>query len=252
MILPDAAGVLGTYTERHTSAGAHAAVRLGSRVVVRAAGHSRWTAARDPFFSADGPTWEAAATVTVGGGVRLLLDGFYQARSYTERTDQPDRDRYRQAGLGLEADLSPRWSARVTAAVSRYTWPDGAGTDNHRWQAGVSCRLGGAPRAGLPGPGRLRRDGTPSAPRSGAPWEFRLHAPGATTVALVGDFNGWDPAATPLHREGDGWWRTALRLPAGTHLYAYVVDGAWRTPPEATATAPDGFGGSNGVLVVLP
>jgi 1,4-alpha-glucan branching enzyme len=81
---------------------------------------------------------------------------------------------------------------------------------------------------------------------------FRVRTPQAHSVALVGAFNGWDPAAEPLRPAGDGWWEASRTLPAGTHAYAYVVDGAWLTPPEAVATEDDGFGGRNGLLVVLP
>src|ERR1043166_4470033 len=39
------------------------------------------------------------------------------------------------------------------------------------------------------------------------PVTFVFRAPGASTVTLVGDFNGWDPNATPLRRAAlsDAW-----------------------------------------------
>lgn len=55
--------------------------------------------------------------------------------------------------------------------------------------------------------------------------QFMLVAPTASRVALAGDFNAWDPRATPLARSGDtGAWSVALALPAGKHRYAFVVD----------------------------
>jgi 1,4-alpha-glucan branching enzyme len=35
---------------------------------------------------------------------------------------------------------------------------------------------------------------------------FRVWAPNADSVAVVGDFNDWDAAAAPLTAEGDGYW----------------------------------------------
>ena len=37
---------------------------------------------------------------------------------------------------------------------------------------------------------------------------------GATRVQLVGDFNDWSEAATPMNRSGDGFVAT-VRLPVG-------------------------------------
>src|SRR3974390_3016831 len=41
------------------------------------------------------------------------------------------------------------------------------------------------------------------------PVNFICVAPGAKHVNLVGDFNGWDPAASPMNRQPDGGrgWR---------------------------------------------
>ncbi|MFO7607947.1 MAG: glycogen-binding domain-containing protein [Candidatus Krumholzibacteriia bacterium] len=245
-------GIPRTYSETQTTAGLRASVRLGNRTVLRAAGHLRRTTARDPLYATQGPVLMAGAETLLGRRVRLLLEGLLEERTYPDRPAGADGDRYRQAGLGLEVDLGPRWIATATVALASYTWPDGRSVGTHRWQAGLTRRFGGPARPGLPLPGDLPRQDRDDAPRAGQPVEFRVHAPGAGAVALAGDFNGWDPRAEPLQRAGGGWWRTVRPLPAGTHAYVYVVDGAWVTPPEAAATEPDGFGGRNGLLVVLP
>lgn len=55
--------------------------------------------------------------------------------------------------------------------------------------------------------------------------QFMLVAPTASRVALAGDFNAWDPRATPLARaSGESAWTVALALPVGKHRYAFVVD----------------------------
>lgn len=62
---------------------------------------------------------------------------------------------------------------------------------------------------------------------------FFCHAPQARTVALVGDFNGWDPAATPMMRQPDGNWMTGLELSHGYHQYHFLVDGKPTLDPNA-------------------
>jgi hypothetical protein len=83
--------------------------------------------------------------------------------------------------------------------------------------------------------------------------EFVLQAPQASHVSLVGDFNGWSNAATPMQRTDDGKWIVKVKLPAGRHVYAFEVDGAGGTkfmPDPAALRAPDdGLGPSSVVLV---
>ncbi len=79
---------------------------------------------------------------------------------------------------------------------------------------------------------------------------FALEAPGASRVALVGDFNGWDPQASPMRRLGDTW---ALSVPVarGRHVYAFVVDGReWLSDPGAPLAPEDEFGFRKSVVVV--
>lgn len=80
---------------------------------------------------------------------------------------------------------------------------------------------------------------------------FTLVHPEAHRVALVGDFNGWSPSATPLTGEGtDGVWTASVPLPAGRHEYAFIVDGErWVSDPYAS-TVHDDFGTSSSVLRV--
>lgn len=90
-----------------------------------------------------------------------------------------------------------------------------------------------------------------SAPAPGAAPRARLAlaAPGARTVRVAGDFNGWRPEATPLARGADGVWRVEVPVePGRRYEYMFVVDGSWVTDPRATARASDGFGGENAVL----
>lgn len=90
-------------------------------------------------------------------------------------------------------------------------------------------------------------------PRStGKGWRFRLAAPGARSVYLIGTFCGWDRRAHPLHLgEKEGVWEVVIPLGPGTYEYAFLVDGRELvTPPQAPMYVDDGFGQRNGVLVV--
>lgn len=66
--------------------------------------------------------------------------------------------------------------------------------------------------------------------------DFFCDAPFAEGVRLVGDFNGWDLAATPMHRLPDGRWMASLELHHGHHQYLFVVDGELTLDPNASGT----------------
>ncbi len=80
---------------------------------------------------------------------------------------------------------------------------------------------------------------------------FVIAAPGASQVALVGDFNGWTRGATVLAPVGDGdLWSVSVPLAPGRHEYAFVVDGErWMVDPLA-ARHTDDFGTESSVLRV--
>jgi hypothetical protein len=82
--------------------------------------------------------------------------------------------------------------------------------------------------------------------------QFVLVAPTASHVALVGDFNNWDAAATPLRQaSAEGVWSVMLPLTPGRHLYAFVVDDSKWVPDPSAARAPeDDFGAPNSVIMV--
>lgn len=93
----------------------------------------------------------------------------------------------------------------------------------------------------------------PQLPDSIAPRviKFVLVAPQAAKVALVGDFNGWDPEATPAERQSDGSWATFISLKPGRHVYSFVLDGkVFINDPTAPIAPDDGFGQKNSVVVV--
>ncbi|MBE0635051.1 glycogen-binding domain-containing protein [Candidatus Bipolaricaulota bacterium] len=51
--------------------------------------------------------------------------------------------------------------------------------------------------------------------------------PDAKTVAVVGNFNGWE--GTDLSDpDGDGIWTASIPLAPGRYEYAFIVDGQWK------------------------
>lgn len=93
---------------------------------------------------------------------------------------------------------------------------------------------------------------TPTRP----PTRFCCEAPRATTVAVAGSFNAWDPTSALLAREGKGLWFVVLDLPPGRYEYKFVVDGMWCCEPGVDDSehgddrVPNDFGTMNRVLVV--
>jgi len=77
--------------------------------------------------------------------------------------------------------------------------------------------------------------------------------PGATTMEVAGDFNGWDPKRTPLEQTSTGAWAVTIALEPGRYEYMFVVDGTqWIADPFAVEKNDDGFGSQNAVLEVRP
>ena len=94
---------------------------------------------------------------------------------------------------------------------------------------------------------------TPSVPKplAGAV-RFTVLVPGAKQVVLVGSFNGWSKDATPMKTvDGSSVWLVDVPLAEGEHTFMYVIDGVrWMTPPQAEDFIIDGFGQTNGVVIV--
>lgn len=79
--------------------------------------------------------------------------------------------------------------------------------------------------------------------------ELQLAGEQARTVAVAGDFNGWDTAS--MKRGEDGVWRIRLSLSPGRYQYAFLVDDArWLADPRAATVVDSGYGGADSVLDV--
>ncbi|WP_423924832.1 hypothetical protein [Candidatus Palauibacter sp.] len=81
--------------------------------------------------------------------------------------------------------------------------------------------------------------------------QFRLEAPGATSVYVAGDFNDWQPEIALADPYGTGVWSGRVRLPPGVHKYMFLVDGeTWMTDPHAERYVEDGYGNQNAVIAI--
>ena len=79
---------------------------------------------------------------------------------------------------------------------------------------------------------------------------FKLRAPEAGQVYVVGCFNEWDATANPLQRDAEGNWGCTMFLEPGEYEYRFVVDDVWWDDPLATMRIPNDFGCENCVIVV--
>lgn len=85
---------------------------------------------------------------------------------------------------------------------------------------------------------------------------FRLPAEAAVDarqVALVGDFNDWNPDATPMIRLKNGEHKVTLDLEPGREYgYRFLIDGeVWENDWEADKYAPSGFSDAENSVVVV-
>ena len=62
---------------------------------------------------------------------------------------------------------------------------------------------------------------------------FICNAPQAKSVAVVGDFNQWNPASHAMKQMPDKTWLLNIELKHGHHRYAFLVDGVLTLDPKA-------------------
>lgn len=73
----------------------------------------------------------------------------------------------------------------------------------------------------------------------------------AKQVSIAGDFNDWDPTATPMKRdEGLGVWRACVPVPPGRYHYRLVIDGLWVKDPYNNWVESNPVGELNSVVEI--
>jgi 1,4-alpha-glucan branching enzyme len=83
---------------------------------------------------------------------------------------------------------------------------------------------------------------------------FELPADAATeNVAVVGDFNGWEPekGKMKLDKKSGVWKRDVSLKPGQSYAFRYYVDGReWRNDEEADGYEPSPFFSENSIVAV--
>jgi 1,4-alpha-glucan branching enzyme len=80
---------------------------------------------------------------------------------------------------------------------------------------------------------------------------FSFPCPGAKSVTLAGDFNGWDVSAHPMvYHPRPGMWSITLALEPGRYEYKFYVDDRdWWNDPNAPKI-PNVWGSENSYIDV--
>ncbi len=240
-----------TYTESHRGMGGQLIWNPQDNLYLKGSWNGRRTDSADPVYESTSWTTTGAVEYLLTAGTRVSGNVSRQSRDFSNRIPGEDHDSYTQLGVGINRMLNPRLSLSVRYAHSAYTYPLGGQQKTDRISAGITLQFGrktSPSRAQIFGPLGDRQSGY----TAGDHVPFRVLAPEAESVVLVGTFNNWDARANPLRKTGQGWWETSLVMGQGTFEYLYLVDGRQMVPPEAIRTVADGFGGFNGVLEISP
>ena len=76
--------------------------------------------------------------------------------------------------------------------------------------------------------------------------------PQARRVAVVGQFNRWDPEANALAIASEGDWSTKIHLPPGSIVYGFDVDGTFWLDPNDEGRVPNGWGSEYSTRLIRP
>lgn len=84
--------------------------------------------------------------------------------------------------------------------------------------------------------------------------QFVFRSTSAHHVSVVGDFNRWNSAASPMTRSPDGdLWSVTILIAPGRHTYAFMVDDSAFTldPDTRVARVRDPDLGAEGSVVIV-
>lgn len=154
--------------------------------------------------------------------------------------------------------VDPGLDARVMAEIAgEQPRPAGAAAAAWRWLV-TPRRLAVSPLIGLAAAAVIALllvrpwETTPTAQAPAEDrFQFVLLAPHAASVSLVGDFNDWDAARTPMRAVRQGVWTAVLPLSPGRYRYAFLINGSeWIADPMAPRAGDDEFGTPSSVVTV--
>ena len=81
---------------------------------------------------------------------------------------------------------------------------------------------------------------------------FKIWAPAANSVSLLGTFNQWNAKTHPMKKGTDGIWHKSIMAVPGRYEYRYLVDGNWENDPTNNNSCPNEYGTYNNVIEVYP
>ncbi|MGA0849486.1 MAG: alpha-amylase family glycosyl hydrolase, partial [Chthoniobacterales bacterium] len=87
-------------------------------------------------------------------------------------------------------------------------------------------------------------------PADGYTFTYRPTGPDVKTVAVAGQFNGWNTESHQLKPAAGGTYELFVSMPPGAHPYKLVVDGAWQLDPANPEKLDDGTGNENSIARV--
>jgi diguanylate cyclase (GGDEF)-like protein len=89
-------------------------------------------------------------------------------------------------------------------------------------------------------------------PSTAAQFSYSPENAGSThTIAVVGDFNGWNKLSDVMERSNDGKFSLRLPLAPGRYAYKYVVNNEYYiVDPQCAEFLQDGYGGRNSIVIV--
>ena len=80
---------------------------------------------------------------------------------------------------------------------------------------------------------------------------FAITLPKSSSVALIGDFNNWNPQGYEMAwDEANRCWALSVPLGRGRYRYAFLVDGGILADPKAVFHQDDGFGHKNSIVII--
>ena len=84
------------------------------------------------------------------------------------------------------------------------------------------------------------------------PQQFVFNNNRARRISVVGDFNRWNPAATPMTRSPDGeLWSVTIPIAPGRHMYGFMVDDTLLVlDPRAPKQRDPDLGTEGSVIIV--
>ena len=83
------------------------------------------------------------------------------------------------------------------------------------------------------------------------PQSFVFENASARHVAVVGDFNNWNPTATPMTRAEGGLWSAIVPMLPGRHVYGFMVNDSVFTLDPRTPKARDPDFGTDASVVMV-